>query len=81
LISPEREDARARGPFALCPGSSPLHVRPSPAVESANSQLDLGGFNRASLIDQPLSAYGEGLTHAEAVYAVDRGRRVAEPWI
>jgi len=51
LISPEREEARARGPFALCPGSGPLHVRPSPAVESAKSQLDLGDFNRASLID------------------------------
>src|SRR3954451_17447255 len=43
------------------------------AVESAKSYLSGGGgFSHAGLIKQLTSSYGEGFTHAQAVYAANQ---------
>jgi hypothetical protein len=42
------------------------------AVKSAKSYMEMGGFSRASLIDQLESKAGEGFTHAQAVYAANK---------
>jgi Host cell surface-exposed lipoprotein len=41
------------------------------ALESAKSYLSDGGFSRAGLIQQLTSKYGEGFSHADAVWAVN----------
>jgi len=42
------------------------------AVLSAKGHLDMGGFSRASLIDQLSSSAGEGFTVAQATYAANQ---------
>jgi Host cell surface-exposed lipoprotein len=43
------------------------------AVKSAKNYLSTGGgFSRAELIQQLSSSYGEGFTHAQAVYAANQ---------
>ena len=41
------------------------------ALDSAKSYLEMGGFSRAGLIDQLTSSYGEGFSHADAVWGVN----------
>lgn len=42
------------------------------AVEAAKGYLQLGGFSRASLIQQLTSSAGDGFTEAQAEYAVNQ---------
>jgi hypothetical protein len=51
-----------------------LHVNwNEQAVKSARNYLSTGsGFSRAGLIQQLSSSYGEGFTHAQAVYAANK---------
>ena len=53
----------ARGPS--------LHFGQREALQSAKSYLETGGFSQAGLIDQLTSSYGDGFSHADAVWAVD----------
>jgi hypothetical protein len=41
------------------------------ALESAKSYLSMDSFSRAGLIQQLTSKYGEGFSHADAVWAVN----------
>ena len=41
------------------------------ALASAKSYLETGSFSRAGLIDQLTSSYGEGFSHADAVWGVN----------
>jgi hypothetical protein len=41
------------------------------ALEAAKSYLSTGHFSRAGLIDQLTSSYGEGFSHADAVWGVN----------
>jgi hypothetical protein len=50
------------------PPASPTNYRP---VKSAKSNLDNSAFSRQGLIEQLESPYGDGFTHAQAVYGVN----------
>jgi hypothetical protein len=55
------------------PPASNMTAAQQQAVESARNYLSTGsGFSRAGLIQQLSSSYGEGFTHAQAVYAANK---------
>jgi hypothetical protein len=65
----------SKAPAAEAPAPAPEHPGETAgqknARESAESYLETGAFSRRGLIQQLSSAYGEGFSKADAIYAVN----------
>jgi hypothetical protein len=57
-------------PATTTPAAPAISTAEQQALESAQSYLAMGGFSRASLMEQLTSSAGEGFTQAQAEYAV-----------